>query len=818
MQQTMRSCLPSLAIGELEAIRNLPGTPRALLATLGKCWRAGYDLQANAHANPRIESLAVVDTALRAGLPRSMLVPPDLAAAALARIALAPVLLGRVTLMGLAELDACWQPLLLALAQVTPVMWCARQNAVPDWLTGSAVEVTQEVARTPHRRIISAARAAHEALEAMRWVRGLLASGQVQASEIALVSVNTAEYDDALLGLSQETGIALHFAHGRPVAATREGQCAAALADVLLHGPTRRRLRRCQLQALPDGWVRALPPRLTLHSPHSWRRALARVTAADWPVGADGTAALKAVIDLLLEGPAAAEKVGETLLSGRALAIWRRALLAGPAEALMETIANLRQDDGLDSCVNVSWMPAAMLATAPRAYVWLLGMNAGSWPRQSREDVLLPAHIVPARVLEPCSLADADRQAYASLSTACSELICSYSRCDGAGRHASASVLLRGADTCEHRAWNAPAQHAASEADRLFGRIQEFAATSHAVSARAVWRDWHAAAITPHDGLIRSGHPAMHGLIGRVHSASSLRTLLRNPIAYLWRYGLKWSAPEAEDELLELDAVQFGRLVHAISQEALEHLEASVTYFRSSGEQRKSALQQAIATVAQRWEEAESVPPAALWQRTLTMAGVAASAALEFGHGSLPDGKAYAEVGFGGAQNGGARLPWDVNAPVIVPGTGLAIKGVIDRLDISADGRLAAVRDYKTGSRGVSADATLDGGAELQRSLYALAVRTLLSQVEEVRASLFYTRDLRDVPLQTPEEAMDKLCTALLAASQSFSAGNALAGPDAGDDYDDFALLLPANRQYLSRKQEAVRAILGDAAMIWEVK
>jgi hypothetical protein len=63
----------------------------------------------------------------------------------------------------------------------------------------------------------------------------------------------------------------------------------------------------------------------------------------------------------------------------------------------------MRQDDGLDSCVHVCWMPAALLATAPRPHVWLLGMNAGAWPRQSPEDVLLPAHIVPARMLEPVS-------------------------------------------------------------------------------------------------------------------------------------------------------------------------------------------------------------------------------------------------------------------------------------------------------------------------------------------------------------------------------------------------------------------------------
>jgi hypothetical protein len=325
--RTIRTCLPSLAIGELEAIRDLPGTPGALLATIGKCWLAGYNLQASACSSPRIAALAVVDAALRANLPRSMLAPPDLAATAHARVALAPVLLGSVTLMELAELDVCWRPLLLALAELTPVRWCAGRNALPEWLTGSAVESVQASARVPQRQLISAARAAHEALEALRWARSLMASGQVQASEIAIASVNTGDYDDALQALSHDSGLSLHFAHGRPVAATREGQRVAALADVLLNGPTRRRLRRCNLAALPKGWARALPPRLTLHSARSWNRALAKLTAADWPEGSDGTAALKGLIELLLAGPAAAETVGETLLCGRELAM--AACLAG---------------------------------------------------------------------------------------------------------------------------------------------------------------------------------------------------------------------------------------------------------------------------------------------------------------------------------------------------------------------------------------------------------------------------------------------------------------------------------------------------------
>ena len=81
---------------------------------------------------------------------------------------------------------------------------------------------------------------------------------------------------------------------------------------------------------------------------------------------------------------------------------------------------------------------------------------------------------------------------------------------------------------------------------------------------------------------------------------------------------------------------------------------------------------------------------------------------------------------FGGAEpKPDGAIPWDAEAPVAIPDTGFRIRGYIDRLDISADGRNALVRDYKTG-RVPKDDIVLDGGRELQRCLYAFAVKAML--------------------------------------------------------------------------------------------
>src|SRR3546814_10994684 len=66
--------------------------------------------------------------------------------------------------------------------------------------------------------------------------------------------------------------------------------------------------------------------------------------------------------------------------------------------------------------------------------------------------------------------------------------------------------------------------------------------------------------------------------------------------------------------------------------------------------------------------------------------------------------------------------PWDSQTPVEIPATGFRIAGYIDRLDIAGDGKRALVRDYKTG-RPPKDDISLDGGRELQRCLYAFAVK-----------------------------------------------------------------------------------------------
>jgi len=463
-----------------------------------------------------------------------MMRPLDIVAAATTRVAHAPAVLGPMEITGLTELSPCWRPLLQALAAHIPVQWTASTRNAPAWLEGMDVAMSHAPAQTPEVSAMSAATAYHETIEAMRWVRSLLASG-VSPSEIALATASPADYDDHFLALRADANIDLHFVHGVRTVATREGQAAAALADIVVRGLSQSRLRRlatlCRdsgpFETLPEGWLRVLPTDAPLSTSGAWNRLLARLTPENWPDGADHAPALRAGVELLTQGPAAAAEIGDAFLKGRALAIWRKALLAGPAASIDATLETLKQDDGLQACVCVAWMPASALAASPRRFVRLLGLTSSRWPRGIAEDRLIPDHIIPTPVLDPLPVNLDDRRDFETiLATTAGAIVLSRARRDSDGRLLGRSPLLAGHGDETYQRRNATPAHAFSETDRLMARPQDFAVDPQAIGAQGCWRDWRQTEITPHDGLVRADHPLVLAILNRTQSASSLRRLI----------------------------------------------------------------------------------------------------------------------------------------------------------------------------------------------------------------------------------------------------------------------------------------------------
>ena len=361
LRAAIQTALPKADLGELESIKMLPGFVRAAVDTLSKAWLSGIDLEARSSEHTRIAAIANLEKAVLAELPANLLRPADLAAKAQERLQHARAIFGDIEIQGLTELSPCWLDLLQELGTDIEgtgtegtgtegtgtegtgtegtgtegtgtegtgtegagtegagtegagikMRWIADARKVPDWLETSRIEVDTSEPQTPNTQCVSAATAYHEAIEAVRWARLLIASGKAQPHEIAIAATATADYDDHLLALRSDANLDIHFAHGVRVAASREGQAAAALADILLRGLSQTRIRRLArflsnspepFNSLPKGWMRIMPADAPLTTLKAWTNLINALTPDDWPEQDDQGVHLLALITLLDQG------------------------------------------------------------------------------------------------------------------------------------------------------------------------------------------------------------------------------------------------------------------------------------------------------------------------------------------------------------------------------------------------------------------------------------------------------------------------------------------------------------------------------------
>ena len=831
----------AVPMGELDAIKTLPGFQRAAAASLSKAWTAGVNLAEESEsvtdptAKARLSSLAILEREVLARLPKNQLRPRDLVTAASKHARHAPAIFGRIEIHGRTEMSPIWRPLLSAMVQSTQVVWMAEARRVPDWISSTGIAVERTTPQHPTVSAFSCASPRHEILEALRWARRHLVQG-ASPQQIAITAASPEAWDDHMLALAKAANLPIHFVHGRGALTTAEGQLAAALAEVLLRGFSRTRLTRLvallrsqnpRFAALPSDWWRLLPEEAPLLDASRWLRTIAALAPENFSDGKDHRPLLREIVETVSKGLDSAGSIGELLLSSQALSIWRQALAEGPPAALDVILAGLRVDDHLEPEAAILWAPASAVAAVPRPFTWLVGLTSRSWPRRAGEDPLLPDHVITAARIDPLPVHQADRRDFRTIwDMTTNELVCSRARRDSEGRLNGVSPLYPRTLREIYLAQSREPEHAASATDRLLARATEFAALPLARGAHLTWIDWHRAVITSHDGLIRANHPLLLRALDRRQSASSLVKLLRDPLGYLWTYGFGWSEPEETDEPLTLDALAFGNLLHEILEDVVSQLEIAGPggFARASSAEVTRAIESASDRVSARWEETRPVPPPVVWQRKRAEAVQLARTALSYRDDPLINQLSWAEIPFGGdrradslSEDARNALPWDPRAPVNIPGTGICIGGSIDRLDLAGDRTRARVTDYKSGRlRGKPPQ--LKGGAELQRCLYAYAVTVLVAERPQVEAQLLYARkDGQGLQLENPEATLEKLTRYLAIAAASFASGKALPGPAADDAWYDLAFALPggAKEIYLATMMPLVAQELAALAPLW---
>lgn len=810
---------------ELEGVRHLPGMTRAVSRTLRKLWDADFRIETGAAGGVRIRELALIEERVRRHLPTSMMPPRDLRDAALARTRHAARLVGRVTIERLSFIAPNWRPLIEGLVERVPVEWHAPIQAETDWFSGSVVRL-EASGHEPVTTAVSCADPRHEVVESLRWARQLIASGKAHPQEIAIASAGTTAWDDHFYASTADAGLRLHFVHGIPALATRDGQRAAALADVLLHGLSQLRVRRlvslCRgeggaLDELPQGWLSSIPRGAGLAQLEDWRRAISNTI-----LGNASLAALQGaipILETLARGIAAAQEASDLLLRGRSAQLWQAALRAGPPDAVEFALQNARFPSENDAADSIAWCAARDLASAPRPYTRLLGLTNRGWPRRSAEDSIFPNHVLSASEFDVDPTAKADRRHFeAIIAGATCEVVLSRSRRSAQGSRVGRSPLLQDRPEVPLSRARVP-EHAWNEADRLMARPADAATVGRIRSANTCWTSWHEEGLTTYDAQFSADHPAIRRAIDRVQSATSLRRMLQDPMGFVWRYALGWRTPQEREQPLSIAPDAFGKLVHELLRRAVNSLEPRPGYARASDHEIEDALKDAARVVREAWPLEGPVPPSLLWKNTVDYAASLALVGLLRKEITETTTRSWTEVPFGQPESFVAEreLPWDATVPVSVPNTPIRLRGTIDRLDLRTAPAAVRVTDYKTSEPPRNAARiTIGRGSELQRALYGLACRQLLPGDPQIVARLLYLRGEQSAhSLQDLDGAIEQIGAFVNVVVAMLMRGTAVPGPNSFERTNDLRLALPASPGYQRRKRLAFGKASESIARLW---
>ncbi|MBN9270754.1 MAG: hypothetical protein J0J15_11020 [Mesorhizobium sp.] len=160
----IQKVLASGGFRDIGPVAGLPGMPRAVLQSLDAAWRADIDLSSLPGEVTRFADLYLLETRIREQLPPSRRLPRDLRDDAIARVSLSKLLLGRVTLSGIVEIDTVWRPLLNAIAQHTEVVWNLPAHVEHSWFNGAThrrgpsapARLVAEVSADPKSEVVEA--------------------------------------------------------------------------------------------------------------------------------------------------------------------------------------------------------------------------------------------------------------------------------------------------------------------------------------------------------------------------------------------------------------------------------------------------------------------------------------------------------------------------------------------------------------------------------------------------------------------------------------------------------------------------------------
>jgi RecB family exonuclease len=257
--------------------------------------------------------------------------------------------------------------------------------------------------------------------------------------------------------------------------------------------------------------------------------------------------------------------------------------------------------------------------------------------------------------------------------------------------------------------------------------------------------------LTRFDGVLPPGLVPSPAADGSVVAPTRLEAWRRCPSAYLLQHVLGVRPVDEPEDLLEIDPLERGSLLHDVLEAWVgEHLADPPEPGQSWG---PAALARLDALAEEHFRDAEArgvTGRPLLWafERERLLRLLRATAATD------DDRRAG-----GGLVPAAVELPFGIERPFVVQlpsGRRLSLRGRIDRVDRTSTGAVAVV-DYKSG-KGTGrpdfdpADPT-GGGTQLQLPLYVLAAQDLLGgPLDGARADYWFLADQRRRGLQVDED------------------------------------------------------------------
>ena len=279
-------------------------------------------------------------------------------------------------------------------------------------------------------------------------------------------------------------------------------------------------------------------------------------------------------------------------------------------------------------------------------------------------------------------------------------------------------------------------------------RQHPLAATGILAGALQVGRGRYSPYFSPWNGNLSgaAGGPELAGgLSGQILSPTGLERWATCPFSYFLGQQLRLSAQDRPEDLYSISPLEQGSLVHEILEKFIRQARENHTLPPPGQEWRdsdKDTLREIAEKAFQAAEGRGITGRPLLWRMAQAdimddlMVFLEKDAELRAKFGASP-AREEARFGIGGDP----AESWAAAVHSLPDGSEIRFRGVIDRVDISPDGREVLVLDYKSGgSRRYAAldQDTIDRGKRLQLSIYSLAARQALGAAVKVRAAYWF--------------------------------------------------------------------------------